>query len=65
MHGTSATTVFQVLGKAADRDGAWRTASVSLDAWAGQTVRIRLIATDGGGASLVEAAVDDVRVTRP
>jgi hypothetical protein len=33
--------------------------------WAGQTVRIVLGAADGAGASTVEAAVDDLRVTRP
>jgi hypothetical protein len=35
-----------------------------MDDWAGSTVRIRIQATDGGPASTVEAAVDDVRVTR-
>jgi aminopeptidase S len=38
---------------------------VSLTPWAGQTIRIVFVATDGGAGSLVEAAVDDVRVTRP
>jgi hypothetical protein len=45
--------------------GAWRSATVPMDAWAGQTVRIRFEAEDAAGASLVEAGVDDVRVTRP
>jgi hypothetical protein len=33
--------------------------------WAGQTVRIVFAAADRGGASTVEAAVDDVRISRP
>ena len=44
---------------------AWASASIPLTPWAGQTVRIVFVATDGGPNSLVEAAVDDVRVTRP
>ena len=47
------------------RSGTWATASVSMDAWAGTTVRIRFEAADEGAYSLVEALVDDVRVTRP
>jgi carboxypeptidase T len=43
----------------------WSTATVSLARWAGQTVRIVFAAADLGRASTVEAAVDDVRVTRP
>ncbi len=58
------TVVWTRLGSAADVDGAWRTASIGLDAFAGQTVRIRFVATDGGVANLVEAEIDDVRVTR-
>ena len=51
---------------AANTDGpAWASVSVSLTPWAGQTIRIVFVATDGGAASTVEAAVDDVRVTRP
>ena len=35
---------------------------MNLDAFAGQTVRVTVEAADGGADSLVEAAVDDVRV---
>jgi hypothetical protein len=40
------------------------TASASLNAFAGQTVRIEFAAADASTASLVEAAVDDVVVTQ-
>jgi carboxypeptidase T len=56
--------VFARSGAPNDLDGAWRSASLSMDPYAGQTVRIRFVATDGGAANLVEAEVDDVRVTR-
>ena len=62
--GGASTTVLLEQGAANDDDAAWAGASIPLDAWAGTTVRIRVQATDGGAASLVEAAVDDVRVTR-
>jgi hypothetical protein len=35
-----------------------------LNAFAGQTIRIIVEAADASGASLVEAAVDDLKVTR-
>ena len=59
------TTVFSVSGKPVDVDGVWRTASVPMDAWVGQTVRIRFEAVEGGPPNLLEVEVDDVRVTRP
>jgi hypothetical protein len=62
--GTS-TTVLIVRGSATERTGAWRTASIPLDAWAGETIRLRFSATDAAADGLVEAAFDDVRVTRP
>ena len=59
------TGVFERLGRAADVDAAWRTASVSLAPFAGQTVRIVFVARDGGTNNLVEAGFDDVRIRRP
>jgi hypothetical protein len=35
-----------------------------MDAFAGETVRVRFVATDGGASNLVEVEIDDVRVTR-
>lgn len=54
--------VFEQDGFAGNRNATWTPVSVSLDAYAGQTVRILIQAADGAGDSLVEAAVDDVRV---
>ena len=59
------TPVLTVTGKAADLDGAWKSTSILLDPWAGQTIHIRFQAVDGGPGNLVEVEVDDVRVTRP
>ena len=63
--GGSKTTVFTVTGRAADVDGVWRSASVSMDAWAGKTIRLRFEAMDASPGNLVEVEIDDVRVTRP
>jgi carboxypeptidase T len=62
--GATTTTVFQQLGAGSNRNGAWAAASASLNPFAGQTVRIRIEAADASTASLVEAAVDDLKVTR-
>ncbi len=62
--GATTATVFEKLGAAVDVDAAWATQTVSLNAFAGQTVRIRIEAADASTASLVEAAVDDVTVTQ-
>ena len=56
--------VFRVAGRPADVDGAWRTASVSMDAFAGQSIRLRFEAVDSGPGNLLEVELDDVRVTR-
>jgi carboxypeptidase T len=61
----SRTRVFQATGASRDRDGSWLTGSVGLDPWAGSSIRILISASDGANPNLVEAAVDDVRVTRP
>jgi carboxypeptidase T len=59
-----ATTVLQELGTASNDNGAWTSATINLDAFAGQTVQIVVEAADLSSASLVEAAVDDVRITK-
>jgi subtilisin family serine protease len=63
--GASMTTVFQELGAATQDNAAWATATVNLSQFAGRTIRILIQAADASGASLVEAGVDDVRITRP
>jgi hypothetical protein len=59
------TLVREELGAANTDLPAWTTISVAMTPWAGQTVRIVFAAQDRGVASTVEAAVDDVRITRP
>jgi len=62
--GTS-TQVFQSLGAATNRNGVWTASgNLSLNAFAGQTIRLRIEAADASTASLVEAGVDDVRITQ-
>jgi hypothetical protein len=62
--GATTATVLQELGAANNDNGAWTTTgNLSLDAFAGQTVRIVVEAADASTASLVEAAIDNVRVT--
>jgi extracellular elastinolytic metalloproteinase len=62
--GATTAVVFQELGAANNDDAAWASSSVSLNAFAGQSVRILVEAADASTASLVEAAIDDVRVTQ-
>jgi carboxypeptidase T len=51
-------------GAASDVDTACTVASANLTPYAGQSVRIVVEAADATGASLVEAAVDDVKVVQ-
>jgi extracellular elastinolytic metalloproteinase len=62
--GTTVTTVFQELGGTENDNGAFTTATVNLSQFAGQTIRILIEAADASTPSLVEAGVDDVRITR-
>jgi hypothetical protein len=59
------TVVWERTGSAAVVAGTWRSASVSLDRWAGRAIRIRFEARDGAAVSTIDAGVDDIRVTRP
>lgn len=60
--GQADQTVIEERGAPENDDGAWETAIVRLGAFAGQTVTLQIDVADGGRASLVEAAVDDVSV---
>ena len=62
--GATTTKVIEELGSTANDDAAFSVRSVDISAFAGQSVRIRISAADLAGASLVEAAVDDVVITR-
>jgi subtilisin family serine protease len=65
INGSTVTTVFEELGGTENDNAVWATATVNLSQFAGQTIRILIEAADASGASLVEAGVDDVRITRP
>jgi subtilisin family serine protease len=63
--GTTKTQVFQQQGTAGtNRPGTWATATANLTPFAGKTIRILIEAADTTPASLIEAAVDDIRITR-
>jgi hypothetical protein len=62
--GNVVTTLFQELGGTEDDDAVWSTGTVNLSQFAGQAIRILIEAADASGASLVEAGVDDLRITR-
>jgi hypothetical protein len=63
VHDGGTTTVLSQNGTSTDRDAAWTTSAVDLTPYAGQTVRLLIEAADASSGSLVEAAVDDVRIT--
>ena len=62
--GSTTSLVFEELGAGNDDDAAWASFSANISSFAGQTVRIQIEAADASTASLVEAAVDDVRITQ-
>jgi hypothetical protein len=61
--GATTATVFEELGAANDDDAVWASQTVSLNAFAGQTVYLLIEAADASSASLVEAGIDNVSVT--
>jgi hypothetical protein len=64
VHAGGTTQLFNQAGTAGNRNGAWASGSWDVSAYAGQSVRILIEAADASGASLVEAGVDDVKITR-
>ncbi|MEU8383414.1 S8 family peptidase [Streptosporangium sp. NPDC048865] len=61
--GATTTTVLNQTGAASNRAAAWATATANISGHAGQVVRVVVDAADASGASLVEAGIDDVRIT--
>jgi hypothetical protein len=59
------TLVWKKSGTTGTVAAGWTRQALSLDAWAGKTIRIVFKAVDGGSDSLVEVALDDIRVERP
>jgi hypothetical protein len=62
--GSTQSTVLNVPGAAVNRNGAWTAFSGNINGHAGQTVRVVIDAADTSTASLVEAGVDDVKITQ-
>ena len=56
-------TVWARGGTARNASGTWTTRIASLDAWAGQTIQLRIDARDGDVGNLVEAGIDNVAIT--
>jgi aminopeptidase S len=63
VHSGGTTVLFTQAGAATNRNGAWATGTWNISSFAGQSVRVLVSAADASGASLVEAGVDDVRIT--
>ncbi|MFC3503793.1 M14 family metallopeptidase [Micromonospora krabiensis] len=63
VHNGGTTALLTQAGAATNRNGSWAVANLNLTPYAGQSVRILVEAADASGASLVEAAVDNVTIT--
>ena len=61
--GNSTQTVLEELGAANDDDGFWENFSTNLASFAGQTVYLLISAADASNGSIVEAGLDDIRIT--
>jgi hypothetical protein len=62
--GTTTSTVLNIPGAATNVAATFTTTSANITSFAGQTIRILIDVADNGTGSLVEAAVDDVKITQ-
>lgn len=60
--GSGSEVLGEAYGTAQLREASWADFSTSLDSYAGQQVRLKIEAADGGSGSLIEAGIDDVSV---
>jgi aminopeptidase S len=58
------TTVLDQAGAASNRAASWQTQTADVSAYAGQSVRVVVEAADAGTASLIEAGVDSIKITK-
>ncbi|GAB4058820.1 M28 family peptidase [Catellatospora paridis] len=63
VHNTGTAILFTQAGAASNRNGSWALGTWNISAYAGQSVRILITAADASTASLVEAGVDDAKIT--
>jgi M6 family metalloprotease-like protein len=64
VHSGGSTVVFSRTGSAVNTPATWQSGSANLTPYAGQTIRLVIEAADADTASLVEAGVDDVKITQ-
>lgn len=60
----SKTTLLEVTGRAENRDAQWKSLDKNISELAGTNIRLLIEAADGGTGSIVEAAVDNIRIER-
>lgn len=64
VRGGTRTRIWKLNGNSTERNAKWRTRTLNLSAFAGQTIRLLFEARDGAADNIVEVAIDDVRVYR-
>jgi primary-amine oxidase len=57
-------TLLELTGTAANRAAQWQNFSADLSGYAGGSIRLMVEAADGGAGSMIEAAVDNVTLTK-
>jgi trimeric autotransporter adhesin len=62
--GTTTVTVLNIAGAATNVAATFATTTADISSFRGQTIRILIDVADAGTASLIEAAVDDVKITQ-
>ncbi|HXU44292.1 MAG TPA: S8 family serine peptidase, partial [Thermoanaerobaculia bacterium] len=62
--GATTSLVLEELGAATSDNAVWASGSANISSFAGQTIRVRILAADASTASLVEAGVDDVKIVQ-
>ncbi|MCO1582601.1 S8 family serine peptidase [Crossiella sp. SN42] len=61
--GDSGSVVFEQKTGTAGTAASWQSAKADLSSFAGKTIRVVVEAADAAGGSLIEAGVDDLRIT--